>query len=341
MRGLSRYPSEVKKGSILILSLWVLGILSVFVLYLNQGMRVRITLAKRLTYDTLLHSLASSGVKKAIMELKKDNTPSDSLKDNWANNPQVFKDFRLGDGSFTVSYQIRSYKDSEVKTYFGVVDEASKLNINTVDRRTLKRLLEAFGVDEMQAEEIAAAIVDWRDQDSFLSIPIGSAEDSYYTNLDLPYYCKDSPFQVLDELLLVKGMSKELFDKVKDYLTVFGDGKININTATFPVLKALRLKDKLIEKIIRYREGEDEEWGTSDDRVFTQIQMIIPQLTKVYSLSAEEINSLNKLISNHRLTISSSIFLIRSRATLPFSPLGKEITCVVDREGKILFWREL
>jgi len=69
-----------------------------------------------------------------------------------------------------------------------------------------------LSLDDKEAQEISAAIVDWRDGDSALSIPVGSAEDSDYHDLKEPYNCKDAPFQVLEEVLLVKG-STQLFGK--------------------------------------------------------------------------------------------------------------------------------
>ncbi|MBN2372217.1 general secretion pathway protein GspK, partial [bacterium] len=56
--------------------------------------------------------------------------------------------------------------------------------------------------------ELAAAIIDWRDSDSDLTQ--GGAEDEYYLLLDEPYYCKNSNLESVEEVLLIKGASKEL-----------------------------------------------------------------------------------------------------------------------------------
>jgi len=85
--------------------------------------------------------------------------------------------------------------------YFGIVDEASKINLNSAGINVLLKL------PEMTAE-LAAAVIDWRDGDSDVSP--GGAESEYYLLLRDPYYCKDAPFETTAEVLLVKGASHDL-----------------------------------------------------------------------------------------------------------------------------------
>ncbi len=87
---------------------------------------------------------------------------------------------------------------------FGLVDEASKLNLNapwlTVD------LL--MNLPKMTAE-LAGAILDWRDTDSEVNAG-GGAEDETYQRLNPPYRCKNAPFESTEELRLVNGAFLEL-----------------------------------------------------------------------------------------------------------------------------------
>lgn len=78
---------------------------------------------------------------------------------------------------------------------FGLVDEASKLNLNTA---TLE-MLEALPLP--MTAELAAAIVDWRDDNS--DVTSGGAEEEIYARLNPPYHCKNAPFDSVDELRLV------------------------------------------------------------------------------------------------------------------------------------------
>jgi hypothetical protein len=57
-------------------------------------------------------------------------------------------------------------------------------------------------------DDLAAAIMDWRDPDSDISN--FGAENEYYLSLPQPYYCKNADFEAVEELLLVRGAVAEL-----------------------------------------------------------------------------------------------------------------------------------
>ncbi len=85
--------------------------------------------------------------------------------------------------------------------FFGLVDEASKLNLNTATVEMLQML-------PRMTPELAAAIKDWRDSDT--EVTTGGAEDEMYQRLNPPYHCKNAPFESIDELRLVYGMNLEI-----------------------------------------------------------------------------------------------------------------------------------
>jgi DNA uptake protein ComE-like DNA-binding protein len=91
-------------------------------------------------------------------------------------------------------------QDAPSRAVFGLVDEASKLNLNTATREMLEYL-------PRMTPELAAAIVDWRDSDS--TVGEGGAEDEIYLRLDPPYRCKNARFESIEELRLVYGMDIE------------------------------------------------------------------------------------------------------------------------------------
>jgi hypothetical protein len=62
-------------------------------------------------------------------------------------------------------------------------------------------------------EDVAAAIVDWRDEDS--DAMTNGAESDYYLSLPEPYYAKNAPFETVDELLWVRGIDRTM---------LYGDG---------------------------------------------------------------------------------------------------------------------
>jgi hypothetical protein len=133
-------------------------------------------------------------------------------------------------------------------------------------------------------------------------------------------------------------MSQELYDKIKQFITIYGNGVVNINTASGYVLLALGIDEILIDKIIAYRQGDDEIAGTADDNIFDISSNIVAVLSQSYSLSPDEVSTLSNLVSGGALGTNSYNFMIRSRARI--ANMKKEIVCIVNKEGKIISWRE-
>jgi len=71
-------------------------------------------------------------------------------------------------------------------------------------------------------------------------LPAG-AEDLDYENLDLPYRTAKKILVSVSELRLVRGVSQVIWEKLRPYITALPavGTKININTASAPVLKSL------------------------------------------------------------------------------------------------------
>ncbi len=331
-----------KRGSILIIALWSLCLLSIFAVVLGSGVRQKISLAHRIDERSKLRLIAEAGVKRAITELRKasEDTP-DSLSDNWRNSKSIFKKVRVGEGTFSVSYEYFNDDTKVTELRYGIVDEESKININTASSAVLRRLFRIiFEFDATGAQELAASIIDWRDSDSELSIPLGSAEDRDYRNSQFPYEAKDAEFEVVEELLLVNGMTVDLFERLKNYITIYGSGNININTASSGILSVLGLRKYIVDRIILFRQGDDGITGTNDDNIFDAVSSIVPVLSGIFEFSESEIAELNA-ISDQNLTTNSSNFTIESTARLENKKGKHQVRCVVDERGKILYWREL
>lgn len=299
-------------------------------------------LVGRLEERDQLRFINEAGVKKTIVELQNAFQETyDSLNDTWSNNVLVFKDTIIGEGKVNISYERANEITGIAETRYGLVDENSKININTASMSVIERFFKsAIGLDEGEAQELAASIVDWRDSDSELSIPLGSAEDSYYRNLRYAYEAKDADFDVLDEVLLVKGMTEEIFTKIKDDMTIYGNGKVNINTAPRAVLLALGISSDIVDKIIHFRYGEDGILGTLDDGTFDTPANVVPKLSQATHLSDSDISQLSTIVDQN-LTTQSENFMIQSAAQLNNRKKTAMVTSVVNREGKILYWQEL
>ncbi len=125
---------------------------------------------------------------------------------------------------------------------WGVVDEESKINLNKTDVQTLTNLLiNVLSLNDEDAAKLAQALLDWRQYGE--SEITGFFSDDYYSNLQYPYPKKSADYETLDEILLVKGMNKQMYDKLINFVTIYGDGAVNINTASKEVLEALGLTE--------------------------------------------------------------------------------------------------
>jgi len=298
------------RGSILVLVLWTFSLLAAFSAALGFGVRQKAALLDRLDTLMSLRFMSSSDVEYARGVLKALDKPEDAyraLNEPWA-------------------------------TDYGMTDEERKINLNKADAPTLSRLLqEAAGLSESDAQAIAYALVDWRDSDSSYSSAGDGAEDSDYAEFPLPYEAKDAPYEVLEEMLLVKGMTRELFDKLKEFVTLYGSGAVNINTAPHEVLTAIGLSRGVVDKIIHFRSGPDAKPGTGDDGIFAQIENVTAVLNKaVPPLDANEKVEIENMISKGKLTTSSVYFRIHSVGVLDKNKASMEIEAVVDHTGKIV-----
>jgi general secretion pathway protein K len=170
-----------------------------------------------------------------------------------------------------------------------ITDEGSKIDLNDlvspskglreVTKKLLMQIFEnrmkndeewARKHAELRYEEVINNIIDWEDADS-VSIN-GGDERAQYSNLT-----SDKPlppnrgFRTIEELRMVAGMTDEIYDMLKDRVTIYGMRAINPNHATAEVLKALdpSINDEVVGKITSRRsdptkgpfQNEGDFWG--------------------------------------------------------------------------------
>ena len=116
-------------------------------------------------------------------------------------------------------------------------DASSRLPLNDATEDEFRRLFLALGADFRSADIAAQSILDWRDPDG-LHRPRGAEWDDHYRRLDPPIVPRNAPFASVAELRSVRGM-EALFPLAAEHFTTFGDNRVNLNTASEPVLRAL------------------------------------------------------------------------------------------------------
>lgn len=122
-----------------------------------------------------------------------------------------------------------------------VNDEGGKINLNQADENALRQSFTNLGFDPKFGDALADAILDWRDTDPL--VRLHGVESDYYLSLPIPYPAKDGPFDTLEELLLVHGVTPALFaGGLRDLFTVYsagGGSAPNLLTASPLVLQAV------------------------------------------------------------------------------------------------------
>ncbi len=300
--------------------LWTLFILGALAIAINSYVWPQLNFAGKFRDRAKALYAAKAGAKMVIAQVVQDkDTGYDSLKDPWY-SAETFRDVPINDSSFSVS----------------VKDEESKININKAKQDTLKQIfMLTEAADEPAAKEIAASIIDWRDADDK---PLeNGAETGYYAVQEPSYPCKNADFQVLGELLQVRGMTQQILDASRDHLTVYGLGSVNLNTCEEIVLRALGASEELARKIVAYRKGVDGEEGTDDDMVFDNISGAVAALSKSGSFSSQELSQAAAIIASGSMTVRSDNFTGRSDGRSGGKTYG--ITFTFNRNDVIKQWR--
>ena len=333
-------------GMILVLALWAMGLLSIFAIYLGVHARQRMILLSRLETRDNLHFSARSGIGKAISFVNMKNSSrmawnSLNFKLSLMNNPELFSDIDLGNFKCEVSYDFFDKSFHEIEKRYGMIDEESKININIVEKNEISRLLQAVvGLDGEDAGDLALSIVDWREEGT--SVLEGFFSDNYYNNLKNPYPPKNNDFESIEELLFVEGINQDILDRLRWFVTIYGDGRVNVNTASWHVLVALGFDPDVADKIISIRDGADERPATGDDYFFYDISDFIGKIEFLESLSEHEIERARKIVLANKVATSGFFYQIQAIAQKKLSENKKNIVCVYNSLDRIIeYWNEI
>ncbi len=326
-----------ERGSVLVAVLWLLAMLAIFSWSVARQASQELLFSQWLRDRVMGRSLTRAAVQRAIFELQQDKFKIfDALNENWASNPDAFQNGNMGTGFFSVSCA----HDKEI--LFGLCDESARISLNKADEELLALLFQTVlpSMGKEKAVQTARAVIDWRDKD--VNPLDQGAESDYYEGAKKPYRARNGDFQSVEELNMVKGMTPELFRKVKPFVTVYSEGRVNFNTASKTVLKSLGLSDALAEKVLQFRRGADKQLGTQDDEVFQDVSQITPVLSAAMHFSGEEYEQIANPAAKGWMTVTSRVFRIHAKGLLNRQSRKTDtlVTCVVKRDGSILYWKE-
>lgn len=240
-----------ERGFALVAIMLVLALLGVVGAEFAYSMRLEASAVRAFKEGIAAVHLAEAAIEEGIRELAADSAyatlPEDGLLTFYTRDrAQVPRRPRgkvpLGIGHF--SYRL--------------TDEEARLHINTATPDRLDRLLQALGVDKSHRDTIVDSILDWIDANDEHRLN-GAESDDHYLKLPVPYRARNGRLESINELLQIKGVTPELFrggaggPALADFVTVRGQGLVNINTAGDVVLRALGLADAEIAQIEQAR----------------------------------------------------------------------------------------
>ncbi len=268
-------------GIALLLILWVLALLSVIVGEFCYAMRTEVNITRNFKKQTEAYYVAMAGLNRAIYELIKNQVmpvrPQSSEEENNGKNGEALSENTTGEPAdrwrMNVDMPPVTFGTGSFTVRLG--NESGKININGAKQPLLKIMVDALDIDSQQKDIIVDSILDWRDKNNLHRL--NGAEDDYYNSLPEPYGCKDGDFDSVEELLMVRGVTPQIFyGGLKDLVTTLKPpdkrikkrrgfkivkpdlNKININAAPSQVLRALPfMTEGLVQDVLNYRKEKD------------------------------------------------------------------------------------
>lgn len=214
-----RVPDRRRLGGIaLVVVLWMLALLSVIAGSLVFSSRTDLLIAGNFAAQASAEAAADAGVYKAIHELTtRPPTDPESWRGDGATHQWAFADALL-----------------EITIF----DESAKIDINTAPDALLQGLFRSLGRSEMEAENLADAVLDWRDPDDLRRLHGAEKED--YAAAGRTYGPANANFEAIEELRQVLGIDEQLYLQLEPLVTVHsGQPGVNSSIASRQVLLAL------------------------------------------------------------------------------------------------------
>ena len=336
-----------RDGSALIMALFVIVVLSMLVGSFGFEAHLEAKYASYARDRIKASQLSESGMVLAEMLMSKQSgggtidKPED--EDRWFDAAERLK---LGQSIYGLVEPV-----GEGYVVLDIVPEPGRLNVNLLTDKDWETILGNIGLPDEYWEAIIDPIMDWLDEDDIAN-PKGAETEDYYSLLEPPYQAKNGVFDTIREMLLVKGFSETIltggiFDPstlegettsgfstrysrfsetndiyiagIEQMLTTYGDGKVNIQSAPYDVLRTLPdVDDILARAIMEEREAIEDE----KPHPFASVEDLFSR-----------IDGLNSEIAK-RVTVKSQYYRITSTGRV--GKVQRQIWAIAFHDGKQL-----
>lgn len=304
-----------REGFVLLCVIWVLALLTVITLAFARRAMIENRLSAYALDRSQATYMARGAAQRALVELRnkafidrlQDKEGRTSFDQRWANPPDLLRNedyFTLGDPS-----------ETESEECFYIIEDAERyISVNRTDRLVL---------DEIPG-------MSFRTVTELVNMRNDAQEDK-----------RAQALMAEEEMLGLRGIDEEAWEGdeetagIKDLVTVWGDGLINLNTCSLDVMLCIPQMDEAVaERIYAWRAGPDGESLTEDDRPILDYSEMASQL----ELNAEDIERIRRFCK-----LDSSFFTITAIATQRQGRVRARVTAAVQLLGdrtEVLAWRE-
>jgi general secretion pathway protein K len=198
--GCERDGRRRQRGFALLLVLWTLLILGLLAAGAIDVSRTNVNLARNLLETSRAELQAEAATNVAIYALLNVSGADETWK---------------SDGS------IYAWNNEGVELRVRITEEGGRVDLNESSPEILASLFRAAGLETTEAQDLANAVADFRDPDQ--DRRPGGAEDEDYDPRHEPLGSKDGPFEAIEELLRVPGMTLELYARIAPALSLLAN----------------------------------------------------------------------------------------------------------------------
>jgi len=319
------------RGTVLISVLWIILVLSFVSFSLASSVRVEVN-ANQHSFDSERAFFMAKGAAEIVFNAYSKELPVPK------NSP-----IRQEKGEYVFPFE-----SGEARVR--LESKAGLINLNSASDKTLASLFDSLGVDRETRNRLVDSILDWRDNDDIPHL-YGAEVGDYENQEGQPSRPRNGSFSAVDELLLVRNVTPEIFfgsivvdslsgtyrriPGVRELVAVRpGPDAVDPNLASFSVLRALpEMNDEMAGLVISER----------DRQPFSNLKDLvdrIPELNQTVAYLSLESSRATELVSRATITASGVSRTVRllfkleeKNQVLRFSPYLFRTTTVmlVDR----------
>ncbi len=266
-----------RSGAALIVSLWVILLFTLLISSMAFDMQVEANVAAYQRKRVKAQYLARAGMEWATAVLSRKVT--ETMDQELVLEPDQDEQLVVASINLARGVGISGVEKTlgDGKFVIDIVPEESRRNVNVLTEDDWKEILDQAGVENTRWAELIDTFMDWIDEGDEHRLHGAESDDAFYE--DREYEVKNAPVDTVDELLMIKGWEESIlyggpardddsvfYAGIAGWLTTWGDGKLNVNTASREVLMTIpEIEEYVIDAILEQRTGIDGLPNTKDD----------------------------------------------------------------------------